>query len=278
MKENFDAALVCVLQHEGGYVDHPLDPGGATNRGVTRATLAGVRGRPVSKAEVMALSLAETAAIYRRLFWSAVRGDDLPAGVDLAVFDLAVNSGPRRAALALQKALGVVEDGTIGPLTLAACRSAPAGSVVAAVSELRLGFLARLPTFATFGRGWRRRVEEVRRQSLALAQASPAQGASAAAGAAAVPQVPRTTQVPALKQVSPRKKETLMTDIKSVLASRTVWANVVGLTAIGLSTAGFDTKALDVGGVVDAGLQVVAGASFIASTFFRVVASRRLVV
>jgi lysozyme family protein len=254
MQQNFDAALACVLRHEGGYVDHPLDPGGATNRGVTRATLAGVRGRPVSKAEVMALSLGETAGIYRSLYWAAVRGDDLPGGVDLAVFDLAVNSGPRRAALILQKALGVAEDGAIGPLTLAACRSAPAETVVERVSDLRLAFLARLPTWPTFGRGWRRRVEDVRRQALALARAAP---------------------LPA-SQVSPLKKEILMTDLKSILASRTVWANVVGLTAIGLSTAGFDTSALDVGGVVDAGLQVVAGTSFIASTFFRVVASRRL--
>ena len=122
------------------------------------------------------------------------------------------------------------------------------------VSDLRLAFLARLPTWPTFGRGWRRRVEDVRRQALALARAAP---------------------LPA-SQVSPLKKEILMTDLKSILASRTVWANVVGLTAIGLSTAGFDTSALDVGGVVDAGLQVVAGTSFIASTFFRVVASRRL--
>lgn len=266
MQQNFDAALACVLRHEGGYVDHPLDPGGATNRGVTRATLAGVRGRPVSKAEVMALSLGETAGIYRRLYWAAVQGDDLPGGVDLAVFDLAVNSGPRRAALILQKAVAATEDGAIGPLTLAACRMSPAEAIVEKVSDLRLGFLARLPTWATFGRGWRRRVEDVRFQARALARAVPPETGPAAAGS------------PPTSPISPPQKEMLMTDMKSILASRTVWANVVGLTAIGLSTVGFDTRALDVGGVVDAGLQVVAGASFIASTVFRVVASRRLVV
>ncbi len=111
MKANFDAALDFVLRQEGGWSDHPLDPGGATNRGITRATLAQVRGRPVSKAELMALSLQETAAIYRRLYWDAAACDALPSGVDLAVFDLAVNSGPRRALLLLQEALEVPGDG-----------------------------------------------------------------------------------------------------------------------------------------------------------------------
>jgi lysozyme family protein len=257
MQQTFEQALACVLASEGGYVDHPLDPGGATNRGITQATLAGVRGRRVSKAEVRALSLAETGEIYRRLYWSAVRADDLPSGVDFVVFDLAVNSGPRRATLILQQALGVAQDGILGPQTLAACRASYPPDLIGAVSDARLRFLQALPTWATFGRGWSRRVEEVRRQSLALATARAAAPAN-------------------LPKLQPEKKESVMTNVKSILASRTVWSNVVGLTALGLATAGFDTKALDVGGVVDAGLQVVAGASFIASTIFRVVATRKL--
>jgi hypothetical protein len=102
---NFDRALTLVLQSEGGYADDPRDPGGATNRGITRATLARWRGRPVSKAELRALGRAEAAAIYRALYWDALRGDDLPAGLDIALFDYGVNSGPARAARTLQAVL-----------------------------------------------------------------------------------------------------------------------------------------------------------------------------
>ena len=97
---NFEASLAAVLKHEGGYADHPSDPGGATNLGVTRATLTRWRGRPVSKAEIRALTRAEAAKIYRALYWDEIAGDVLPAGLDFAVFDYCVNSGPGRAACA----------------------------------------------------------------------------------------------------------------------------------------------------------------------------------
>jgi hypothetical protein len=112
---SFEPSLAHVLKHEGGYVNHPADPGGATNLGITAATLARARGHPVSAADVAALTRAEAAAIYRRFFWNSARGDDLPAGLDHAVFDLAVNSGPGRAARLLQRVLAVAEDGVIGP-------------------------------------------------------------------------------------------------------------------------------------------------------------------
>lgn len=104
---NFERALAHVLAFEGGFVNHPLDPGGATNLGITRAMLARARGRPVTVAHVRALTRAEAASIYRRFYWNAVRADDLPGGLDLAVFDLAVNAGPTRAARLLQRTLGV---------------------------------------------------------------------------------------------------------------------------------------------------------------------------
>ncbi len=94
----FERALDLVLSFEGGFVHDPRDPGGATNLGVTQATLARACGRPVSIDEVRALTRAEAGAIYRRLYWTAIRGDALPAGLDLAVFDCAVNSGPARRA------------------------------------------------------------------------------------------------------------------------------------------------------------------------------------
>jgi lysozyme family protein len=104
---SFEPSLAHVLKHEDGYVNHPADPGGATNLGITAATLAQARGHPVSAADVAALTRAEAAAIYRRLFWNPARSDDLPAGLDHAVFDLAVNSGPGRAARLLQRVLAV---------------------------------------------------------------------------------------------------------------------------------------------------------------------------
>ena len=188
----FAAALAVVLRHEGGFVHHPLDPGGATNLGITRATLAAHRGRPVSVAAVRALTEAEAGEIYRRRYWAAVKADALPAGLDLAVFDLAVNSGPGRAARLLQRALGVREDGVIGPETLAAAASRDAAATVRALTEERLRFLQRLKTWKTFGRGWRRRVEDVEAESLRLAGtagASPARR-SASGGAAPIRAVP----------------------------------------------------------------------------------------
>lgn len=94
-RETFAACLSETLAHEGGYVDHPKDPGGATNMGITQAALSDWRDRPVSRFEVRTLTRVEADAIYRARYWNAVRGDDLPPGLDLVAFDGAVNSGPQ---------------------------------------------------------------------------------------------------------------------------------------------------------------------------------------
>ena len=249
---NFDPALAHVLAFEGGFVNHPLDPGGATNLGITRATLARARGRPVTIAHVRALTRTEAASIYRRFYWNVVRADDLPGGLDLAAFDLAVNAGPVRAARLLQRALGVPQDGVIGPRTLAAARAAHPIEAIAALTRARLGFLHRLATWRVFGRGWGRRVAAVELSAFALARAS-----------TALP--PSSTQ-----------KGSVMTDTKSVLTSRTVWANVIGLAALALGLLGFNTGSIDANGLADAAVQIIAAASFIASTIFRVVATKQL--
>lgn len=249
---NFDFALAHVLQFEGGFVNHPLDPGGATNLGITRATLARSRGRPVTVAHVRALTRSEAASIYRRFYWNAVRADDLPGGLDLAVFDLAVNAGPARAARLLQRALGVSADGAIGSTTLAAARAANPAEAIAALTRARLGFLHRLSTWRVFGRGWSRRVAAIERASLALAGA------------------------PAKLPFTPARKGPPVTDTKSILASRTVWANAIGLAAVALGFFGYDTAGLDATGLAEAIVQIVAAASFVASTIFRVVATKQL--
>ncbi|ODT71320.1 MAG: hypothetical protein ABS75_08570 [Pelagibacterium sp. SCN 63-23] len=169
----FELCLAQVLKHEGGYVDHPSDPGGATNMGITRKTLA--RWRNVSpwwelpKSAVQQLTRAEAARIYRAGYWNLCRAGDLPPGIDLALFDYAVNSGPDRAIRALQSVLGVVVDGLVGPLTIGAAARADAGAVVNAICDRRLGFLRALSTFPVFGRGWTSRVAAIRAAALSAA-------------------------------------------------------------------------------------------------------------
>lgn len=170
MADRFDACLAEVLKHEGGFSDHPADPGGATNMGITRKTLA--RWRQVSpwtdlpKDQVRTLGKAEAGRIYRALYWEPCGADRMPAGLDLTVFDYAVNSGPDRAIRALQAALSVPADGVVGPVTLAAAGRADPRMAVNALCDQRLGFLKTLATFPTFGRGWTRRVASVRTAAL----------------------------------------------------------------------------------------------------------------
>lgn len=148
-----------ILASEGGYVDHPKDPGGATNMGITHRTLAAWRGRPVTKQDVRNLTRDEALRIYKAQYWDTVKGDQLPAGLDYAVFDYAVNSGPARAARDLQRVLGVAVDGVIGVQTLAAINAHPRPiRLIEDLCERRLNFVKGLSTWSTFGRGWQRRI------------------------------------------------------------------------------------------------------------------------
>lgn len=177
----YSRCLDIIFRHEGGYVDHPRDPGGATNMGITHRTLANHRGRPVTKADVRALTRAEAAEIYRKNYWNVVRGGDMPAGIDLVVFDPAVNSGPRRGIQWLQRALRdatgqqIAVDGAVGSQTVEAAHKAAqirhTVVVIKSACAVRMGFLRSLGTFSTFGRGWTRRVAEVEAQSVAWAAA-----------------------------------------------------------------------------------------------------------
>ena len=157
----FPVSVIRVLAVEGGYVEHRVDPGGATKHGVTRARLAQHRGRPVTKAEVRGLTIAEAVAIYRTLYWDALAADELPPGVDHALFDFAVHSGVPRAARALQRALGVADDGRIGRATIAAAREADATLMLGRLCAERRAFMSGLSTWRTFGRGWSARMNAV---------------------------------------------------------------------------------------------------------------------
>jgi len=161
MKENLLPAMVALMKHEGGFVNHPRDPGGMTMLGVTQRVWEEWVGHPVGEKEMRALTPAIVAPMYKKKYWDTVAGDRLPSGVDLAVFDFAVNSGPGRAAKMLQRVLGVTEDGAIGPQTLAKAVSVDSSQLIADYNAARLAFLQALPTWATFGNGWGRRVAEV---------------------------------------------------------------------------------------------------------------------
>lgn len=161
MKANFDEALKAVLHHEGGFVNHPKDPGGMTNLGVTKKVWEEWVGYPVDEAAMRALTPEMVAPMYRAKYWDKVRGDDLPNGVDYAVFDAAVNSGPGRAAKWLQGCVGVEQDGGIGAKTLAAVATIDAADLVEDYAKRRLSFLMNLPNWETFGKGWGRRVAAV---------------------------------------------------------------------------------------------------------------------
>jgi lysozyme family protein len=164
--ERFARCLAEVLHHEGGYVDHPSDPGGATNRGVTLET-ARAHGLDkdgdgdVDKADVRRITAGDAARVYREGYWEPAHCGALPAGVDLIVFDLAVNSGVRRARRMLQEALGVAVDGAIGPRTRQAMARADRLQLVSRLYQLRKDYYRSLGTFAVFGRGWLRRLNAV---------------------------------------------------------------------------------------------------------------------
>ena len=170
MRGNFDKCLAMVLKHEGGFVDHPKDPGGATNMGVTLGTYEQWMGRSVTVEEMKALTFDDVAPIYRKNYWDRVRGDDLLSGVDWSVFDWAVNSGPSRSAKALQKIVMVTRDGAIGPKTLYAVANQEPDKIIDAMYNARQRFYERLSTFDTFGRGWSRRNTETRDAALLMAR------------------------------------------------------------------------------------------------------------
>jgi lysozyme family protein len=169
MKQNYDVSLAAVLRSEGGFVNDPRDPGGATNKGITQAVYDGWRRKHnLPTQTVRDIDASEVAGIYRAQYWDAIRGDDLPAGVDYAAFDLAVNSGVNRPARFLQAAAGVVQDGVIGPATLAAVSRDPK-HIITALMDKRLAFLRSLNTFDHFGKGWTARCAEVRAKALGMA-------------------------------------------------------------------------------------------------------------
>ena len=166
MKVNYDKCLETILHHEGGYVNHPQDPGGETNLGVTKRVYQEHGGTK----DMKDLLVEDVAPIYKKGYWDKMKGDDLPGGLDLCVFDFGVNAGPGRAAKFLQQMIGTTVDGGIGPNTLAKLeeyvRENGEHESVKKYQEMRQKYYEGLSTFSTFGKGWTRRVEETTKLAL----------------------------------------------------------------------------------------------------------------
>lgn len=178
MRETFDAILPRLFADEGPYCNDEGDPGGPTKWGIIYADLVAWRGAPAKAslaarvAAVKTVDQAEAAAIYRAKYWQALHCDEMPAGVDYAVFDYGVNSGISRAARYLQDIVGAKPDGIVGGMTLAAVARMDPETIVSRLCARRMSFLQGLANWRRFGRGWKARVLHVAADALLMARAA----------------------------------------------------------------------------------------------------------
>lgn len=165
MKDNFDASFARIIKSEGGYVNDPSDRGGETNLGVTIGAWGAYLNRAIQPGEMKLLTQDTVRPFYRSMYWDKVKGDDLPVGVDYAVFDFAVNAGPGRAAKFLQQSVGATPDGAIGPGTMALVAKATPTDILQKFAQQKEAFYNSLaeknPTQQKFLKGWLNRVASV---------------------------------------------------------------------------------------------------------------------
>ena len=162
MLSDWQKSFELMLKSEGGYVNNPADPGGMTNLGVTKATWENWVGRASDEAEMRGLTPEKVEPLYKKKYWDAVRGDELPPGISYLCFDFAVNAGAGRAIKTLQSAVGVTPDGGFGPMTMAAVQAIDPKELIERFSQAKEDFYRSLPTFGTFGKGWLNRVADVK--------------------------------------------------------------------------------------------------------------------
>jgi len=169
MNRNWDKAFDLVIVNEGGFVDNKLDPGGATNWGCTQAVWEQYVGHRVTVEDIKNLTKEDVKPLYKKRYWDAIHGDALPSGLDYCIFDCAINSGVGRAAKFIQEIVGVPADGAIGNNTIAAIVQINPVTAINEFSDKRQAFLESLKTFPVFGKGWTKRVTDVRIKSLDMA-------------------------------------------------------------------------------------------------------------
>lgn len=170
---NFPAALAFTLASEGGWNDDPRDRGGPTMKGITFASFLAYY-PSATLDDLRTITDDEVENIYRYYYWARVRGDDLPAGVDLSIFDFGVNAGPDRSIRLLQDTIHVAPDGILGPISLAAITRANPITLISNLWARQRAYYEALPGFATFGRGWIARTSQRRAAALKLAGAKAA--------------------------------------------------------------------------------------------------------
>jgi len=160
MEKNLRVSVETVLGSEGGYVNDSHDPGGETKYGISK--------RAYPSVDIKNLTKEDAIRIYKRAYWDKVKGDSLPSGIDIVVFDGAINSGVSRSAKWLQKAVGVPQDGLIGPQTIYATQQLDCEVVIRSILAQRYTFLRSLPTWSRYKNGWTRRLEELKKIALSL--------------------------------------------------------------------------------------------------------------
>ena len=171
MLSNWDKSFELVIQHEGGFSDDPRDRGnklpdgrpGSTMLGCTQANWEAYVGHQVTHDDMRKLTKDDVKPLYKKNYWDAVHGDELPSGVDYAAFDFAINAGPGASRRMIQKALGVAADGAIGPATMAAIKSAEGKDFLKKFSDAKTAFYQTLSDFPIYGKGWLKRVADVQK-------------------------------------------------------------------------------------------------------------------
>ena len=168
MNRNWNKSFDLVIVNEGGYVDNKLDPGVATNWGCTQAVWEGYIGHKVSVDDMKALTKEDVKPLYKKRYWDAIHGDAIPSGLDYCLFDCAINSGVNRSAKIIQEIVGVFADGAIGNNTVSAITQLNPVTAINEFCDKRQAFLESLKTFPVFGKGWSKRVSEVRTRALEM--------------------------------------------------------------------------------------------------------------
>jgi lysozyme family protein len=166
MQGNFQECLDLVLKSEGGWVNHPSDPGGETNLGVTKRVWEEYVGHPVES--LKKLTKEDVAPLYELKYWRPCYGEVLPRGLDFVVFSMGINAGPGRSIKLLQSAIGCVPDGVIGPATRGLISDSNSATLIAKFSEARREYYRSLKNFPIFGKGWLNRVDHEEAEALSM--------------------------------------------------------------------------------------------------------------
>jgi len=165
MNANFDFCFDRIIKSEGGYVWDKDDAGGETNLGVTKQAWSEFLKRPIQDGEMKKLTVSDVKPFYKQIYWDSIKCDDLPSGLDYVVFDFGINAGTKKSAKFLQRVVGAVEDGSVGPATLQLVKTIEVPLLIKTFTELKENFYNSIvqnnPVQEKFFKGWMNRVASV---------------------------------------------------------------------------------------------------------------------